>query len=54
MPRFWFITDATGDLGWSNEDGWVDRHNNYIEVYSDEEKAGVNLPLGGKWVEWVS
>ena len=34
-------------LFWSNEDGWVDRASATIFP----TKEGLNLPIGGKWVE---
>ena len=40
--------DDTGPLFWSNQDGWVEAST--ADVFTDEEKAGLNLPLDGSWI----
>ena len=40
--------DDSGPLFWSNDDGWVGLYG--ADIYTDEEKAGLRLPIGGSWV----
>lgn len=39
--------DDSGPLFWSNDDGWVGLYG--ADIYTDEEKAGLRLPIGGSW-----
>lgn len=40
--------DDAGPLFWSNEDGWVSLYG--ADVFTDEEKLKLSLPIGGSWV----
>ena len=48
MNTLWTIRDEEEEeLYWSNEYGWV--YYKYADVFTDEERNTLNLPLGGIW-----
>lgn len=43
--------EETGEpLYWHNEDGWVEIES--ANSFSEEETEWMNLPAGGRWVEY--
>lgn len=50
VPRYYVIRNVNdAGLAWSNTFGWVD--NDTYDVFSEAEKATLNLPIEGRWVE---
>jgi len=43
----WAIRNAQGEW-WSNLSGWGDREGR--DVYTNDERKRLRLPLGGKWI----
>lgn len=47
---YWFIVcSEKRNLAWSNTQGWVEGED--FDLFTDEEKAEMRLPLGGEWQE---
>lgn len=42
------INEENGDQMWSNANGWVDGLE--FDLFTDEEKQRLSLPIGGRWV----
>jgi hypothetical protein len=47
--HFWLILNSQTQQAWSNEFGWVPQDSEGYDLFSDEEKASLNLPTGGYW-----
>ncbi len=50
-----FVIENTQDceLLWSNLYGWVGQNGNSFDVFNFHEMQNFDLPIKGKWVEWV-
>ena len=49
---WWYLIGSTESEGdwWSNANGWVSFAT--ATPFTSEDLRKVNLPIGGKWVEW--
>ena len=49
MEQFWIVLNVETAQAWSNECGWTDLDGDDYDLFDDDEKATLRLPIGGEW-----
>jgi hypothetical protein len=47
--HYWIIVNKTTGQSWSNEYGWLDDRSDQYDLFTDDEKQVLNLPIDGQW-----